>query len=440
MKNYLDKMVFKPNYVVVYNEDGTYDCKIMSDDNFHGIYISGYAASKSHPDEPVLINIYIPKGNLKNVSVFKLNPLTYLKEIYNGKHDLFIYKLAQNAILAGKEMALYDEADRYVDICKDATEPIINRITGIINNPFYRRMGQGFIELLTQEFEKRKNDFEPAFNNVKEKAKDTYDKAKNNVKTGVDKLFDEIKKPNKEESSFWCETEQCALYRELTEKYAITLKHRKNLNGSKYSVTIFNLSLGSEKLYHITREMFHDIYAILESNDNGREKEYAGRLKFNSIMDILKDTVNTDINHNTDKVAKTKPIQFVQFRDEDKVESSNLFKRKFNIGDKVIVTDKVRAKYRAYLRHIGAVINISSTGNKTIYVVKFDNGISPATVDLYSNELDRYFVKKEHTTPEVKIQYVTPSANRIDDLSKKMDEHDKVLDKILNVLEDLKKK
>ena len=442
MKNYLDKMVIKPDYVVVYNEDGTYDCKIMSDNNFHGIYISGYAASKSHPDEPVLISINIPfNGCLKDVSVSKLNSDTYLKEVYTGKHDLFVYKLAKNAILAGKEMALYDEADRYVDMYKDVADPIIGRIKGVINNPLYRRMGQGFIELLTQEFEKRKNDFEPTINNAKEKAKNAYDKAKNTVKTGVDKLFDEVKNPNKDDAPFWCETEQCALYRELTEKYAVTLKHRKNLNGSKYSVTIFNLPLGNEKLYYITREMFHNIYAILESNDTAYDKELSGRLKFNSIMDILKDTVNTDINHNVDKnVVKTKPIQIVNFRDEDKVESNNLFKRKFNIGDKVTVNDKIRAKYRAYLRQVGTVINISSTGNKTIYVVSFSNGVSVAHADLYSNEIDKYVPKKEYNEPEVKVQYVTPSANRIDDLSKKMDEHDKILGKILNVLEDLKKK
>ena len=456
MKNYLDKMVIKPDYVVKYNPN--YEVKHAGNSTYDGepnpssdimidipcmnyFKVEGYIASKKNPDAPLPAIIHTSKKMLnKNIDVYYYDPTVGKRIQYQDKHDLFIYKSAQNAILAGKEMALYDEADRYVEMYKDVADPIIGRIKGIINNPLYRRMGQGFIELLTQEFEKRKNDFEPTVNNAKEKAKDAYDKAKNTVKTGVDRLFDEIKNPNKEDVPFWCETEQCALYRELTEKYAVTLKHRKNLNGSKYSVTIFNLPLGSEKLYYITREMFHDIYAILESNDTAYNKELSGRLKFNSIMDILKDTVNTDINHNADKTpVKTKPIQIVNFRDEDKVESNNLFKRKFNIGDKVTVNDKVRVKYRAYLHQVGTVINISSSGNKTIYVISFSNGVSVAHVDLYSNELDNV-PKKEYNEPKVNIQYVTPSANRIDDLTKKMDDHDKILGKILNVLEDLKKK
>lgn len=420
MKNdYLDKLVFKPDYVVTYNEDGTYSGKALNKalyKNHSLIFINGYAASKSHPDEPVLISISLPHGTVsaeiaKNLKVYKLNPDTYLKEAYTGKHDLFIYVLARNAILAGKEMALYDETDNYIEICKEKVSPIVKHVENIINNPLYRHIGQGFIELLTKEYEQRKKEFDPTLDKAKEMAKETYD----NAKSSVTKLLDELKKAYNDETEKEAEMPNSTYYKELTPEYAVMIKSRHN----KFTLTIFMLSTGTSIVYNITYEMFNDIYNILAD-------EYGdGCTKFNSIMDVISELVNTDMQSNSEP-KKNRPIQMVQFRDSDIVEQSKLFKRKFNIGDIVRVTKGPHAG------SIGTIINIyrreMDSGKKTVYTVKCGQ----------NDEHNFYSYQLEKCAQETKIG--TAQKSHVDDLAKRLDDNDKVMNKILDLLTELKNK
>lgn len=422
MKNdYLDKLVFKPDYVVTYNEDGTYSGKALNEALYknHSLsFINGYAASKSHPDEPVLISISLPLGTVsaetaKNLKVHKLNPDTYLKEAYTGRHDLFIYVLARNAILAGKEMALYDEANSYVEACKEKVSPLVQRVESIINNPLYRHIGQGFVELLTKEYEQRKKEFDPAFGKAKDKAKETYD----NAKSGVTKLLDELKKAYNDEADEKAETPDSAHYKELTPEYAVMIKSHHN----KFTLTIFMLRTGASIVYTITYEMFNDIYNIL-ADEHGD-----GRMKFNSIMDVISELVNNDMQANP-APKKNRPIQMVQFRDCDVVEQSNLFKRKFNVGDVVRVTKGPHAG------SIGTIVNIyrreMDSGKKTVYIVKRGQNDER---DFYSYQLEKCACAQE---PKIS----TAQKSYVDELTKRMDDHDRVMDRILDVLTELKNK
>lgn len=450
MKNYLKNMVFKPDYLVKYNEaNGTYYGISKAPGMYKSIngkdfIVLGYAASKSHPNEPISVSIRITNHNPNDdyvtdnlINVYKLDAFGFgNRTLYTSKHDLFVYKDAQTAILAGKEMALYDEADRITDTCKDYLAPFTNYVQRVINNPLYRHIGEGLAELAKQEFEKHAKNFEPTYDKAKETVKETYDKAKKTVKTGVDKFFEDIQKSAEQPSVYKCENENCTFYRELNDVYAVTLKHRKNIT-STYSVTIHNLVLGTCKCYYITQEMFHNIYEIIN-------EQCDGRLKFNSIMDILADQVNNDMNSG----KKTKPIQQVEFRKQDVVEEapakkSTLFTHKFKIGDKVRVNRNVRKTYIAYCLQIGTVVNITSRGTKTLYVVKFFNGISTTMHELYSNELDKVEEQPQQKIKKVgafKVmtnngaEYSFATTDKVDELGKKLAEHDKVLDNILDTL------
>ena len=59
-------------------------------------------------------------------------------------------------------------------------------------------------------------------------------------------------------------------------------------------------------------------------------------------------------------------------------------KRKFNIGDKVVIAPKYKNRYNS-ITTVGEIISISSTGDRAAYLVKFEDKIPEFT--LYSYEL-----------------------------------------------------
>lgn len=374
MKNkYLDKMLTQPDYVVIYDADkkfyhgdtlGKEDYKKLQYDMY--IYdnkvkmLIGYAASKSHPTEPVKVYISLDMRNRDGVRlehqyirVFKV--INGYSEYYDSKHDLFIYSDYNMAILAGKEMVFMDSMDEYVEIVGSKIEKYFpdtkfNRNFDFkwLQDKFNTYKDRGYFDINRQQANEI---FEKVFGNSKETVKNTVNKAKNYAKSGIERFLDELNKANedlKQPSKDFAKNENFALYKQLTDDYAVLLKHRNKNGQSHYTVNITKSFLNMSKTYDITFEQFCDIYEILN-------EDAEGCLKLSSILDILGNTVvinEKPVEVVKEKPKKTQPIQFCQFRAEDEIPSeSRPGKAKFKVGDKVY------NKSKGY----GTIISISDT-------------------------------------------------------------------------------
>lgn len=459
-KKFLDYMSFKPKYVVEYQEkDGTYDLVISTDQYIKNVsegrdqnIILGYAASKSHPNDPVIVKITITPSTPnagKNSTVKYQNVLVHKCDgveriLYTSEHDLYVYEDKQYAVFAGNEMRLLNKVFNFkIDDIKDGCQNVrkyVSQLLDIAQNANLQDKLDDFMDIVNDYYNSAKNQVE-TFTKDSDKFKKTYNDAKETVKSGVSKLVDELKKNVKHENPYWCENEQCALYRELTKDYAVLLKHHKNFTGSKFTITIFKLNLGEDKIYTITQEMFHDIYNILNANEDGR-------LTFNSIMDVIADVVNDDIKQSdtkkdVEKPAKTNPIQMVEFRPQDTVKSEPRFVNKFKVGDKVVVKTGSLKGTHGVIDEI--IRHRCDSGTKTKYLVRFGSKLNVHVSnykEFYSYQLDKYVEpKKEYTTPVTKpvVKIVNDAITDIHtDLNKKIQEHDEVINKIWNFLNDLK--
>ena len=354
---YLDKMLIQPDYVVVYDENkGFYhgdtlnkeDYKKLQYDMFiHNTKVKmlvGYAASKSHPNTPVKVYISLDMINgkcecleHKYIKVYKSNINGIL--LYEGKHDLFIYSDYNMAILAGKEMAFMDSIDRYAEtfsVYFPDTKFGRNFDFKWLQDKFNTYNDRGYFDRdINQLNDIFKKVVKKAVDNTKETAKNTVDKVKDCTKSGIERLIKELDNVDipKQKAEYVKDEKDFALYKQLTDEYAVLLKHRKRNGKSRYTVNIIKLTLDTNKTYDITFEQFCDIYEILN-------EEAEGRPKFNSVMDILGNQIFDEkpIETVKEEPKKTNPIQFCEFRKEDKVQSeTRSCKAKFKIGDSVYI-------------------------------------------------------------------------------------------------------
>lgn len=329
---YLDKMLIQPDYVVVYDENKVFyhgdtlnkeDYKKLQYDMF--IYdtkvkmLVGYAASKSHPNNPVKVYISLDmrdcSGKRLEHSYIRVSKVVNEQsEPYKGKHDLFIYSDYNTAILAGKEMAFIDSIDEYTEIVSSKVKEYFP------DTKFNRNFDFKWLQ--------------DKFNTYKERG--YFDKPEECVKSGIKRFLDELNKVNKDlkqPAKNFSKKNDFALYKQLTDEYAVLLKHRNRNGKSQYTVNIINLTLDTNKSFDITFEQFCDIYEILN-------EEAEGRLKFNSIADILGNQIFEEkpVEVVKEKPKKTRPIQFCQFRAEDEIPSEpRPGKAKFKIGDLVYI-------------------------------------------------------------------------------------------------------
>lgn len=353
---YLDKMLMQPDYVVVYDENKSFyhgdtlnkeDYKKLQYDMFiHSAKLKmlvGYAASKSHPNSPVKVYISIDMGDCLEkyskhcISVNKI--VNGQSECYKGKHDLFIYSDYNTAILAGKEMAFIDGMDEYVETISSKVKEYfpdnkLNRNFDFkwLQDKFNTYKNHGYFD---KEISQLNDIIEKAVDNSKETIKNTVNKAKDYAKSGVERLIkelDDIDIP-KQKPEYAKNEENFLLYKHLTDEYAVILKHRKRNGKSQYTVNIIKLSFDTNKTYDITFEQFCDIYEILN-------EDAEGRLKFNSVMDVLGNQIFEEkpIEDTKEKPKKSYSDQSCQFKSKNEVQSTkHPGKAKFKIGDLVYI-------------------------------------------------------------------------------------------------------
>ena len=111
------------------------------------------------------------------------------------------------------------------------------------------------------------------------------------------------------------------------------MKHRKRNGKSQYTVNIIKLTFDTNKTYDITFEQFCDIYEILN-------EDAEGRLKFNSVMDVLGNQIFEEkpIEKVKEQLKKLNSDQSCQFKPKDKLQSEpRSGKAKFKIGDLVYI-------------------------------------------------------------------------------------------------------
>ena len=354
---YLDKMLMQPDYVVVYDENKSFyhgdtlnreDYKKLQYDMF--IYdtkvkmLVGYAASKSHPNNPVKVYISLDmrdcSGKRLEHSYIRVSKVVNERsERYEGKHDLFIYSDYNAAILAGKEMAFMDSIDEYVEAVGSKVKEYfpdskVNRNFDFkwLQDKFNTCKERGYFD---KDISQLNDVFKKVVDNSKETVKNTVNKAKECAKSGIERLIkelDDIDVP-KQKPKYVKNEENFSLYKRLTDEYAVLLKHRKRNGKSQYTVNIIKLTFDTNKAYDITFEQFCDIYEILN-------EDAEGRLKFNSVMDVLGNQIFEEkpIEDTKEKSKKSDSNQSCQFKPKDKVQSeSRPGKAKFKIGDLVYI-------------------------------------------------------------------------------------------------------
>ena len=401
---YLNKMMIQPDYVVVYDADKKFyhgntlnkeDYKKLQYDMFiHDTKVKmliGYAASKSHPSEPVKVYISLDMRNKdcirlehQYIRVFKV--INGYSEYYDSKHDLFIYSDYNVAILAGKEMAFIDSMDEYIDsigtkIHEYFPDTKFNRNFDFkwLQDKFNTYKDRGYFD---KDISQINDILKRGVDNLKETVKNSVNKANDCTKSGIEQLIKELNDVDvpKQKPEYVKNEKDFALYKELTNEYAVLLKHRKRNGKSQYIVNIINLTLDTNKTYDISFEQFCDIYEILN-------EDMEGRLKFNSVMDVIGNQTFEEkpIEVIKEKPKKTNSIQFCQFKTEDEIPSKlRPGKAKFKVGDKV---------YNKSKGH-GTIISISDVktndGKKRkLYKVRFDGNTNELNWDAWSYELEK---------------------------------------------------
>lgn len=399
---YLNKMLIQPDYVVVYNVNKNFyygdtlnkeDYKKLQYDMFiHDTRVKmliGYAASKSHPNTPVKIYISLDMLNAKCERLEHTYIKVYKSSIdgvvpYEGKHNLFIYSDYNVAILAGKEMAFIDSMDEYVKtvgskILEYFPDTKFNRNFDFkwLQDKFNTYNDRGYFDKdISQLNDVFKKIFKKAVDNPKETVKNTVNKMKDYTKSGVEQLIKELNNIDipKQKPEYVKDEKDFALYKELTEEYAVLLKHRNRNGKSRYTVNIINLSLDTNRSFDITFEQFCDIHEILN-------EKAEGLLKFNSIMDVLGNQIFDEETKNPN------PIQSNEFYKEDiqkEEQKTKKSKQKFQVGDKVYNNTG----------GYGIIVNIKDRktydGKKRkIYQVQFDKAGFGHLFDLLSYQLKK---------------------------------------------------
>ena len=396
---YLDKMLMQPDYVVVYDEDkGFYHGDTLNKEDYKklqydmSIYntkvkmLVGYAASKAHPNNPVKVYISLDMkdrlGNRLDHHYIRVNKVVNEhSECYEGKHNLFIYSDYTMAILAGKEMAFMDSMDEYVETFGSKVKEYFpdskfNRNFDFkwLQDKFNTYNDRGYFD---KDISQINDVFKKTIDNSKKTVKNTVNKAKDYAKAGIERLIkelDDIDIP-KQKPEYIKDEKDFALYQQLTDEYAVLLKHRKRNGKSRYTVNIIKLTLDTNKSFDITFEQFCDIYEILN-------EDAEGHLKFNSIKDVLDNQIFDE------EPKKTNPIQFCKFRKED-VQKEELTakksRQKFQIGDKVYN----KSKGYGYIMDIIDVITSDGKKRKS-YKVQFGENNDELNIwSAWSYELEK---------------------------------------------------
>ena len=400
IKKFFDYITIKPNYVVEYqSKTGAYNF-VQSTESYLDKLVNekehiviAYAASKSHPSTPVLVRVSMyglrphaisdNRIEFRSVSVERVNENGDQFISYVGKHDLYLYDKKEYAIIAGKEMQLAEKIVNFdINEYRETVQDYVDKAVTAFNESGITDKVRGiFTDLFNEQY--------------KEAVKRNYNEVADRMKEGASRLIDELRKQTSDytKNDDVNINKNCALYKQLTDDYAVMIKYRQEAKEGKfYSITIFNMRLGTNKLYYITKEMFADAYNVLVGDGDGR-------LKFNSIVDILGDLnqddkcgckCNVKVTENNeksgvDKPKKDKPIQMVQFREQDVVKHEpRTNKRKFNVGDKVVVK-----RTGAH----GTVIELISwqadSGKKLKYLVEFVKPSYRFAKEYYSHELDK---------------------------------------------------
>lgn len=354
---YLDKMLMQPDYVVIYDENkGFYHGNTLNKEDYKKLLydmciydtkvkmLVGYAASKSHPNNPVKVYISLDMRDcsgkrLEHRYIRVSKVVNERSERYEGKHDLFIYSDYNAAILAGKEMAFMDSIDEYTETVGSKVKEYfpdskVNRNFDFkwLQDKFNTYKECGYFDKCISQL----NDiFKKADDNSKETVKNSVNKVKDYAKSGIERLIkelDDIDIP-KQKPEYVKNEKDFALYKQLTDEYAVLLKYRNRNGKSRYTVNIIKLTLDTNKTYDITFEQFYDIYAILN-------EDAEGQLKFNSINDVLENQIFVEKSIKTvkEKPKKTNPIQFCEFRAKDEITNEPPHgKAKFKIGDLVYI-------------------------------------------------------------------------------------------------------
>ena len=354
---YLDKMLMQPDYVVIYDENkGFYHGNTLNKEDYKKLLydmriydtnvkmLVGYAASKSHPNNPVKVYISLDmrecSGKRLEHSYIRVNKVVNEQsERYEGKHDLFIYSDYNAAILAGKEMTFMDSIDEYVETVGSKVKEYfpdskVNRNFDFkwLQDKFNTYKERGYFD---KDISQLNDIFKKAADNSKEIVKNSVNKAKECAKSGIERLIKELDNIDipKQKPEYVKTAEDFALYKQLTDEYAVLLKHRKRNGKSRYTVNIIKLTLDTNKSFDITFEQFCDIYEILN-------EDAEGQLKFNSINDVLDNQffVEKPVEVVKETPKKTKPIQFCEFRAKDEIQNDpHHSKAKFKIGDLVYI-------------------------------------------------------------------------------------------------------
>ena len=354
---YLDKMLIQPDYVVVYDENkGFYYGDTLNKEDYKKLLYNmciydmkvkilvGYAASKSHPNNPVKVYISLDmrdySGKRLEHSYIRVSKVVNERsERYEGKHDLFIYSDYNAAVLAGKEMAFMDSIDEYIETVGSKVKEYfpdskVNRNFDFkwLQDKFNTYKEHGYFD---KDISQLNDIFKKVVDNSKETFKNTVNKAKDYTKSGIERLIKELDDIDNDEHNplTLYKEKDLALYRQLTDEYAVLLKHCKRNGKSRYTVNIIKLTLDTNKSFDITFEQFCDIYEILN-------EDAEGQLKFNSINDVLGNQIFVEKSIETvkEKPKKTNPIQFCEFRAKDEIPNEpHCGKAKFKIGDLVYI-------------------------------------------------------------------------------------------------------
>lgn len=399
---YLDKMLIQPDYVVVYDENkGFYHGNTLNKEDYKKLLydmciydtnvkmLVGYAASKSHPNNPVKVYISLDmrecSGKRLEHSYIRVSKVVNERsERYEGKHDLFIYSDYNAAILAGKEMAFMDSIDEYVETVGSKVKEYfpdnkVNRNFDFkwLQDKFNTYKERGYFD---KDISQLNDIFKKAADNSKETVKNTVNKAKECAKSGIERLIKELDNIDipKQKAEYVKDEKDFALYKQLTDEYAVILKHRKRNGKSRYTVNIIKLTFDTNKTYDITFEQFCDIYEILNEDADGN-------LKFNSIMDVLGNQIfdKKPIETVKEKSKKTNPIQFCEFRVKDEIPNEpHHDKAKFKIGDLVYI------KSMGINGCVSEILDTRSRGGKTRKLYKVVYGVRKYK-SFFSYELEK---------------------------------------------------
>lgn len=406
-----------------------YESKLGYFSEVYKPYIIGWVASAKHPETPIKIVAYFgiwtleqqPVTDIINNSDFVIVYRYFLDEyieLYNPKHDLFVFKSKIDAIKAGYEMQIIDNENIKNQKDMKETNYFMDKFNEVLNNPkvkeCYNSFTEAVDEFLNDENTKKlrddirevgkdaanitsvlvgdllKSDIVRELNKQYDKCSDlgrsfindAVNKSEQFTADLANKVKDTLDKVAKERAE---KTDNKPTYSNHTFVKYIRINDENNKiilsKCASKNTAIYNIRINDKK-YDISKEQYEDLFLVL-TNTEGEKPEYI----MNSVKDVL------GIPWAKKECKKDKPIQFVQFRKEDEVPQETLFKRKFEIGDSVRVTRGFDDGCKGVIVRIDTHTNENS-GKKTLfYIVKFHGGTEVAYKAHYLEKINNVQVE-----------------------------------------------